>query len=126
MSKSICDLACEILEQTHDGNDLIPVHMKILEGAVNGVLNERGEIAFYDLHKKVLDGYVKPWFLDVENMTQDLEGFIYWRGVQVEHYSHMDYNKALKEARELERRCLILESRGIKPTSKTAIWGWSE
>lgn len=123
-SKSICDLACEILEKTHDGDDLAPHHLKLLELAVNGRVNEKEEVAFYELHDNVLKGYKKPWYHDIENMTQDHEGFIYWRGVQVEHYSHDSYEDADKESKELERRCKILESKGVKPTTITAIWKW--
>jgi hypothetical protein len=124
--KSIPSLACEILKKTNDGDDLAPHHLKLLENAVNGLLNEKGVNLFKKLHKDVLDGYVKPWFLGVENFTQDLEGYVYYKGIQIEHYSHMTYDEALKELKELEKRCKHLEANGIRPTSATAIWGWSQ
>lgn len=120
------DLAHEILQKTNDGNDLAPQHLSLLQGAVNGNLTEKGIEAFKKLHKEVLAGYTKPWYHGIKNMTQDHEGFIYWRGIEVEHYSHDSYESAEKSAKELERRCKILESKGIKPTSSTAIWKWKE
>ena len=123
---SLNDLSCEILQKTHDGDDLTPEHLKLIENGVNGFLTEKGKAALIELHESVKKGYVKPWFLGVENFTQDLEGYVYFKGVHVEHYSHMTHDEALKELKELEKRCLYLESKGIEPNSKTAIWGWDK
>lgn len=122
---SISDMACEILQKTQDGDKLAPQHLKLLENAVNGFLSEKGEVAFYELYENVKTGYTKPWFLNVENFTQDIEGYVYYKGVHIEHYSHMTYDEALKELKELETRCLILEASDIVPNSSTAIWQWS-
>lgn len=124
---SLNSIACEILQKTHDGDDLTSQHMQLLEGAVNGVLSEKGIKVFQELHAKIIkDGYIKPWFLGIKNFTQDLEGYVYYKGVQIEHYSHDNYAEALKSLQELEKRCLYLEAKGIKPDSKTAIWGWDK
>jgi hypothetical protein len=120
------DMILEILQNTHDGEDLTPPHLKLIELASNDMISEAGEVALYELYANVKKGYVKPWFLGVEHMTRDHEGFVYWKGIQVEHYSHMDDIQALKELKELERRCLILESKGIKVNSSSAIWNWNE
>lgn len=117
MTKSINDLCCEILTKTHDGDDLIPEHLKMLENAVNGFLNEKGEIWITNLHERVMKGYVKPWFHAIKNMTQDLEGFIYWKGHQVEHYSFRNYEEEYISAKELEKMCKLCETKKIKVTT---------
>ena len=123
---SMSDMAIEILQKTQDGDNLAPRDLSLLEAAVNEALNENGIKAFHELYQKVLSGYTKPWFYDVENFTQDHEGYVYYKGVQVEHYDPMSYNEGRKHLLELETRCLILEASGIKPTSKSAIWNWSD
>lgn len=123
-SQSIFDIACEILQKTNDGNDLSPGHLSMVQHAVNGNLTEKGETAFYALHKMVLDGYKKPWYHDIEHMTQDLDGYIYWKDKVVEHYDFEDYDKADFAIKELAERCKTLEKYGIIPTTNTAIWWW--
>jgi len=62
----ICDMGCEILRHTNDGNLLDPSHLKLLENAINGFLNEKGMEAFEKLHKDVIDGnYMKPFLHDI-------------------------------------------------------------
>jgi hypothetical protein len=57
------------------------------------------------------------------------DGYVYWKGRAIEHFSgsalcDTDDNKA--QARELIRRCELLESRG-KPVSTTSvIWNWND
>lgn len=42
MSASLSDHAIEILQKTRDGEDLDPKHLKLVEYAVNGLLNDTG------------------------------------------------------------------------------------
>jgi hypothetical protein len=63
------DRPLEILTRTNDGDDLAPHHLKLLENAVNGRLNDNGEAAFETLFTDVLAGYAKPWFRNVEHIT---------------------------------------------------------
>ena len=79
--KEICDKACEILKQTHDGDDLDPSDLKLTELAVNGYLNADGKEVFEELYLRVVvDGtYVKPYLHDIEHLTRDHEGYIYGR-----------------------------------------------
>lgn len=74
MAATPMDMAIEILQKTHDGNDLDPRDLKIVELAVNNFLSEQGEVAFYDLHRRVINGYTKPSFHGVEHLTRDHEG----------------------------------------------------
>ena len=52
----IIDITCNILHNTHDGNDLHEVDLKLVEMAVNGFLNESGIALVNELHKVVTDG----------------------------------------------------------------------
>jgi len=120
-------MACDILQRTNDGDDLDPIHLKLIEDAVNGFLNEKGIEYFKEIHKSVISGqYKKPPFHGIENMTIDHIGYVHWKGVIVEHYtlSWAYSEEAHKSALELERRCKILESRGIIPDTNSAIWNW--
>jgi len=124
--QSTCDKACEILHKTRDGEDLDPQHLKLLEMAVNGFLNDEGKAAFEELYTKVQAGYQKPWFHGIEHLTRDHVGYVLWKGKRVEHYdSPWAYSaKAKKSAEEVARRCRILESRGEIPTTHNVIWTW--
>jgi len=46
MAKTNCEMACEILLVTNDGDELSPEHLMLLQDAVNGVLNEKGNQVF--------------------------------------------------------------------------------
>ena len=122
------DVAIEILQKTNDGDDLDPQHLKLLELAVNGFLNDNGEAAFKELYTSVKTGYKKPWLHGVENLTIDHIGYVRWRGKRVEHYDiSWAYSAEAKiAAQELGRRCLILESRREIPTTHNAIWTWED
>lgn len=62
-------------------------------------------------------------------LTKDGEGYVYWKGRHVEHYSfeRSDEGREREEqaARDLIRCCEFLESIGVVPTARTAIWFWS-
>lgn len=122
------DKAIEVLGRTHDGDDLSPGHLSILESAVNNNLTPEGETYFNDeIYEKVMQGiYKKPWAYGVEHLTKDHAGYIYWKGIEVEHYSFHDYESAKAAAEELARRCMSLEAQGKEVNGTTAIWGWQE
>ena len=127
MSRPI-DMAITILQKTDDGDDLAPEHLYLVQEAVNGHLNDKGELAFSQLYESVLKGYKKPWLHGIEHLTIDHAGYVYWKGKQVEHYDFpWAYSDAAKlEAMEIARRCQILEGRGIEPSCITAVWKWEE
>lgn len=122
------DKALEILQKTNDGDDLAPEHLYLLELAVNGFLSEKGQEVFDGLYSTVQEGYKKPWFHGIENLTQDLEGYIYWKGFYVEHYtlSWSQSEEARQSALELAERCKYLESIGVQPSVNSAIWDWEK
>lgn len=124
MTTSLADHAIEILQRTRDGADLDPSHLKLVELAVNGALNDTGKATFAALLANVRDGYTKPWFHRVEHITHDHEGYVLWKGHPIEHfsssYAHSDDAKAYTQ--ELARRCLILEGKGITPDTAHVVW----
>jgi hypothetical protein len=123
-------MAIAVLRASHDGEDLDPAHLWLVQEWVNGGLNEKGESAFLELHAAVTAGtYHKPWLHGVENLTRDHQGYIYWKGLRVEHYSFYGEGAQKQQkaaAEELGRRCRILESKGIQPTTKTVVWDWND
>jgi hypothetical protein len=129
MSANVCELACEILRATHDGEELAPPDLKLLELAVNGYLNGAGEAAFMELHRNAtkLAGYTVPWFLGIQYMTRDHQRYIYWKGVRIEHYDHdvwrqTGWQERMKaHAEALAAHCLALEAQGISPTWQNVI-----
>ena len=122
-----CDHTIEILKATRDGDDLAPEHLKLIEIAVNGCLSPAGETAFRDLIDRVRSGYVKPWLHDVEHLTRDHHGYIYWKGIQIEHWSGPELlhgERGRTEAAKLAGRCRALESMGEPVTCRAVIWDW--
>jgi len=126
--REICDKACAILKKTNDGDLLDPSDLKITEYAVNGHLNEAGREVFEKLYQRVVidESYTKPYLHDIEHITRDHMGYIYYKGIHVEHYdSDYVYSKAAKnELLELKRRCEFLERKGIEVSCGSVVWGW--
>ena len=125
MTASFCEKAITILGKTNDGNELTGPHLKLVEMAVNGHLNEAGENAFDELYRQVSNGeYDKPWLHGVKHMTADHSGYIYWKGQSVEHYDFPYESSNAEQVQDLANRCLHIESLGITPSTGTAIWRW--
>jgi len=124
----IYDAAIEILSSTRDGDDLNPIDLKLVETAVNGWLTEQGEIAFYDLLKRVRKGYSPPWFHGIEHLTIDHEGYVYWKDREVEHYDFpwAYSNEGKLSAEELAGRCRHLETVGVPVNTTNVIWHWDK
>lgn len=124
--EEIFDMAGEILQKTNDGNNLSPQHLKLVENAVNNFLNEKGIQVFKELYKNVKNGYKKPFLHNVENITIDNEGYVYYKDKQIEHFE-FDYafSKESEEyTKELAKRCKDLENKGIEINSSTVVWNW--
>lgn len=105
-----------IIKKTHDGDDLTPQELKLTELAANGFLNEKGEAKIEELYQAVMSGtYRRPSYLGVEHMDRDHEGYVYFKGQDVEHYSSFwAYSLAAEaELKKLQQQCLFLEKRGI-------------
>lgn len=119
------DQCLEIIQLTNDGDALAPEHLYLVQTAVNGWLSEFGEVELQKLYQQVTTGtYVKPWLCGVEHLTRDHEGYVYWKGQHVEHYSFDDAAAELAAAQELAARCRWLEARGIEVNVTSAVWQW--
>lgn len=119
------DKALAILENTHDGDDLSPQHLRLVETAVNGWLNEAGEVAFDALYAQVAAGtYARPWLHGVEGLTIDHQGYVYWlcadgREAEVEHFSYWDDESRARLAEysvRLAAACRAVEAAGERVT----------
>ena len=122
-----CEVSIEILQKTNDGDDLEPWHLSLLENAVNNNLTEAGWERLIKIHDEVLAGtYKKPWFHDVENLTVDHVGYVYWKGIEIEHYTHPYRPDNKPHAEELGVRCRYLESKSIPINTRSVIWRWDE
>jgi hypothetical protein len=53
---------------------------------------------------------------DIEHITRDHDGYIYYKGIYVEHYDlgYINTEKAKKSLKKLKRRCESLERKGIE------------
>jgi hypothetical protein len=125
---TIHEMILAILRSTRDGEDLDPCDLYLIQEACNDRLNENGEIKLGEIYRACSTGqYVKPWLNGVERMTIDHEGYVYWKGQRIEHYtpSWSRTKDAREQTRELARRCLHLESLGIPVNTHTTIWRWS-
>ncbi len=122
--KTLIQKALDIIEHTNDGDDLSPPHLKLTEMAVNGFLSENGIKLFDELYKQVMTGaYTKPYLQGVEFMTQDHEGYIYFKDQHVEHYSRpWAYSMEARDCLEdLQKRCLFLERNQIEISFGNAV-----
>ena len=88
MPRDIADIdrALDILRRTNDGNDLLPGDLWLIQEAVNDHLNERGRQAFLELSARVDAGYWVGGLHGVEHLVMAPDGYVSWRGRNVEHY----------------------------------------
>lgn len=118
--------AIYILSNTNDGDDLAPEHLYLVQCAVNGALSAVGKEQFNALYLNVKSGYSRPWLHGIKNLTKDNEGYVYWKGTQVEHYSFSDAERERESAKEIARRCSILEDRGDAISVNSVVWNWED
>ena len=121
--------AITILEQTHDGDDLDPTDLFLVQSAVNGYLTEHGRERFESLYDVCRRGeYSQPWFHGIEHMTIDTTGYVHWKGEPVEHYNpEWAYTEeARREAVDLAQRCRHLQAIGEVPSLSKTVWHWDK
>ncbi len=118
------DKAIEILRKTHDGDALAPNHLHLIQLVVNCEVDEAQIKAFEDLYIQVSeDRYSIPWLQGIEYMTTR-DGFIYYKGHEVEHYDYPYDPKNRDDLLELAQRCQHLESLGVPLDTGKVIWRW--
>ncbi|MBN3869540.1 hypothetical protein [Nostoc sp. JL33] len=109
----------QILQLTNDGDDLSPNQLSLLELAANNHLSELGQQAFNDLYQNILVGDYQEYFHSIEHLTVDHEGYIYWKGKVIEHYSFQDYEEEKKAAEQIAAKCRYLESINVEVSWST-------
>jgi hypothetical protein len=128
MPNPLYEPALEILRATHDGDDLAPQHLALVQHAANGHLSDKGKTAFQELVANVRCGYVKPWFHGIEHLTIDHYDYVLWKGQRVEHFNPAWAwtEKGRRAAEKLAKRCKQLEAEGQSVNKMNAILEWKD
>jgi len=124
---SLIEQSLEILDRTRDGNDLEPFHLSLVQAAVNNHLTARGVEAFQRLYDGVASGqYTKPWLAGVEHVTRDHQGYIYWKGSRIEHFtfSVMDADQLRQTTQRLAEKCRHIEALGLPVCGRSYFNDW--
>lgn len=79
-------------------------------GALSGYPITREEIA--EVFNNVKCEKPGEWFCGIENLTSDPQGYIYWKGIRIEHYSYSDKEKEIKAAKKLAMTMQKIEADG--------------
>lgn len=122
-SPNCSEQAIEVLRLTQDGDLLEPRDLALLQLVVNtngAGLSERGHARWAQVLDSVRGGsYMGRPFCGVPGLTQDHEGYVYWKGVSVEHYSYSaeKRDEMIEAARRLGAICLTLEESGEPVTA---------
>jgi hypothetical protein len=122
---TLVDKAIAILQATKDGDQLLGWHLSLVQSAVNGNLNEKGIETFDKIYQSVISGeYLVQyhWLHGIEHLTKDGQGYVYWKGKHVEHYSYSDEEKEANAAHKLAERCRKLEAINFPVNGRTAIF----
>lgn len=110
--------ALSIISSTEDGDLLDPSDLGLTQAVVNGQdLTDKGWEYWTRLYEATKDGsYVKRHFCGIPGLTNDAEGYVYWKGARVEHYSFGQERRAamIDSARVLAAICMTLDQRGSK------------
>lgn len=117
-----------MLRHTSDGDELDPRDLALLQHVVNCVeLSAHGRARWEALVAQVEGGsYIKPWFHGIEHLTRDHEGFVRWKGVQIEHYSFSDRTQEAAAAHRLAAHCRRLEAAGRPVNGLELVHAWDE
>jgi len=118
------DKAIAILERTQDGNLLAVRDLKLTELAAKNGLSDLGLTSLGVLYDEVVAGTYdasKLYLFGIEHLTRDAEGYVFWKGVHVEHYSHKSPEEMERDARKLAATCQALEAKNFPVNSRTAI-----
>lgn len=119
----LIDKVMEIISLTNDGNDLTYDDLVMLEHAINF-----GNEDFVNkIYGEVKSGTYENYYI-CKNFRLDHEGYVYYKGFNVEHFE-LPYSRTAKAAeyvRELKRRCEFLEANNIEISCSNAVLHWKE
>jgi len=108
------DICLEILAATHDGEDLSPHHLQLVEWGANNWLDELERNELKLLADDVRLGYEKPWLHGIKNVTIDNDGTVLWRETPIDQYdlSWAFTSEAATTAQRLAKECERVEAAG--------------
>lgn len=115
------DECIEVLKLSDDGDDLSPHDLALVQFVANGGLDKLSQTGHERWGRLLRDlrtgAYRRSWLYGIEHLTQDHQGYVFWKGRQVEHYSFSDPDKGRAAAKELASVCRLLEHRGEEVTA---------
>lgn len=121
------DQAIEVLRLTDDGDQLSQRDLSLLQMVVNSSdVSELAEARWADVYSRVKAGtYKKNGLFGIDSLSIDHEGFVYWKGVSVEHYSFPADRRteAVSSAIRLAAVCRLLEEKGTRVTGQSVMRG---
>jgi hypothetical protein len=140
MTSTVCEVhldrinvheqALDILRNTKDGDELDSRDLLLLQDVVNSAgkcLTPTGLRYWSRLRERTANGsYQRQPFCGVSGLRRDQVGYVYWRGVLVEHYSHMDDEKMTKDARVLGAICKSIENRSGTVSAREVMKGYDD
>ena len=81
------------------------------------MVNETGQTTFEQLYTEVAS---------TENLWKDHRGYVYWKDVEVDHFSFNRYEKAHEAAIDLAGHCRTLEMLGLPVSTAHQAWWYDE
>ncbi len=122
---SLTERIVDILRKSRDGDLLDLPDLALIEMAINGRLTEKGERHLDSILQRLNVGsYRRRWLHGIPNLTADLKGLVYWRGIEVECYRDPYSSESTTSLLELADRCRHIESLGLQPTSARVVANW--
>lgn len=119
-----------MLRNTSDGDDLDRSELAMVEAVTNygySALTAKGLQRWKQLVDAVAAGtYVRPWLHQQEHLSRDNQGYVYWRGARIEHYSFRHRSEERAAAESLAQCCRLIERRGATVTSALVSAVWDE
>lgn len=74
------------------------------------------------VHKMIQNNEYTDWLYNIEHLTLSTDKTIQWKGTTIDRYISQDEEKV----RELQSRCLFLESIGLTPNRRNCANYWDE
>lgn len=126
--QDLLETCLEILAGTHDGEDLSPHHLQLVEWGTNNWLDEVERNELRQLSDDVRLGYEKPWLHNIEHLTIDNDGVVSWKDAPVDHFSlNWAFTSASAEvAQRLADCCLEIEKTGTPVTGGAVVLRWMQ
>lgn len=92
--------------------------------AMHFSLNGEETLHLQALHANIFnESYYPPgfWLHGIKYLTKAATGYVFWKGVEVEHFSFQDLEREKCAALKLAEKCLLLEEKKFVVNSRTAL-----